>query len=90
MPITGASRADSLRARGAQRFFKFLLDDRLNRPANPLPHQLLERAFSYPTTPAIPLLGVILRDPHIGGSELWLNSPDLDAFSLFHQLRDTT
>jgi hypothetical protein len=21
---------------------------------------------------------------------LWLNSPDLDAFSLFHQLRDTT
>ena len=22
--------------------------------------------------------------------ELWLNSPDLDAFLLFHQLRDTT
>jgi len=21
---------------------------------------------------------------------LWLNSPDLDAFSLFYQLRDTT
>jgi hypothetical protein len=41
-------------------------------------------------TPAIPLHGVILRNPLIGGRELWLNSPDLDAFSLFHQPRDTT
>jgi len=41
-------------------------------------------------TPAIPLHGVILRHPRKAGRELWLNSPDLDAFSLFHQLRDTT
>ncbi|HLW69921.1 MAG TPA: hypothetical protein VKS22_04795, partial [Candidatus Binataceae bacterium] len=34
--------------------------------------------------------GVILRHPPPSGCELWLNSPDLDAFSLFHQLPDTT
>src|SRR5208282_2803326 len=56
----------------------------------PLPHQLLQRAFSLPPTPAIPLHGVILRHPPKSGRELWLNSPDLDAFSLFHQPRDTT
>ncbi|MGO9265360.1 MAG: hypothetical protein ACLQBA_10845, partial [Candidatus Binataceae bacterium] len=33
--------------------------------------------------PAIRLHGVILRHPPPSGCELWLNSPDLDAFSLF-------
>src|SRR5216684_81505 len=50
---------------------------------NPLPHQLLERPFSTHQTPAIRLHGVILRHPPPSGCELWLNSPDLDAFSLF-------
>jgi hypothetical protein len=49
-----------------------------------------QRAFSLPATPDIPLHSVILRHPPLSGSELWLNSPDLDAFSLFYQPSDTT
>jgi hypothetical protein len=36
-----------------------------------------------------PLHSVILRHPPPSGRELWLTSPDLDAFSLFHQSPDT-
>src|SRR5262249_7286517 len=31
---------------------------------------------------------VILQPPLPGGCELWINSPENDAFSLFHQLRE--
>ena len=43
-----------------------------------------------PPITAIAFHGVILRHPPPSGRELWLNSPDLDAFSFFYQLRDTT
>ncbi|HLW69724.1 MAG TPA: hypothetical protein VKS22_03790, partial [Candidatus Binataceae bacterium] len=46
--------------------------------------------FPCSSIPAIAFHGVILRHPPPSGCELWLNSPDLDAFSLFHQLPDTT
>ncbi len=36
-----------------------------------------------PSTPAIALHSVILRHPPPSGRELWLNSPDLDAFFTF-------
>src|SRR5208282_3066800 len=90
VPVSHALRANSLRARRAQRFFQFFLDDDLDGVPNPLAQLLLERAFSLPSAPAIPLHSVILRHPPPSGRELWLNSPDLDAFSLFHQLPDTT
>src|SRR5208282_4506342 len=90
MPIPNSNQADALRSRRAQRALQFLLDDGLDGGPNPLSHQLLERAFPWPLTPAIAFHGVILRHPPPSGRELWLNSPDLDAFSLFHQLRDTT
>src|SRR5215831_11247090 len=70
-------------------FLEFLLNDELDSAANSLPHQLFQRAFPLPSAPAIPLHSVILRYPPASGCELWLNSPDLDAFLLFHQLPDT-
>jgi hypothetical protein len=39
--------------RRAQRFLQLLFDDRLDRPVNPLSHQLLKRPISYPAAPAI-------------------------------------
>ena len=66
------------------------MNDALDGGADPLPHELLERAFPLPPTTAIAFHGVILRHPPPSGRELWLNSLDLDAFSLFYQLRDTT
>src|SRR5574340_92586 len=88
--IPGALFTDSRRTGRTQRFIQFLLDDDLDAASNPLPHQFFQRPFSLPSAPAIPLHGVILRHPPPSGCELWLNSPDLDAFSLFHQLPDTT
>jgi hypothetical protein len=85
-----SNRANSLRSGSAQRRFQLLIDDGLDGRLNPLPHQLLERSFPLPSTPATALHGVILRHAPPSGRELWLNSPDHDAFSLFHQLRDTT
>src|ERR1019366_1719164 len=90
MPIPHSNRTASLRSCRTQRGHQFLLDDPLDGGADPLPHQLLERAFPLPPKTAIAFHGVILRHPPPSGRELWLNSPDLDAFSLFHQLRDTT
>src|SRR5215469_3467737 len=87
--IPGAFIADPLRARRADRYFQFLLNDELDSAPNSLPHQLFQRAFPLPFAPAIPLHSVILRCPPASGCELWLNSPDLDAFLLFHQLPDT-
>src|SRR5271167_3954397 len=84
---TGPLRCDRA---ATQRGHQFLIDDALDGGADPLPHQLLERAFPLPPTTAIAFHGVILRHPPPSGRELWLNSPDLDAFSLFYQLRDTT
>src|SRR5512135_511659 len=88
--IPGALLTNSRRTRRAQGFLQFLLDDDLDAAPNPLSYQLFQRPFSLPSAPAIPLHGVILRYPPPSGSELWLNSPDLDAFPLFHQLPDTT
>ncbi len=90
MPIPSSNQTDSLRSCRAQRGLPFLIDEALDGGPDPLPHQLLERAFLLPLTPAIAFHGVILRHPPPSGRQLWLNSPDLDAFSLFHQLRDTT
>ena len=90
VPISGAVFADPRRTRRAQRFRQFLLDNDLDRAPNPLPHQLFQPAFPLRRAPAIPLHSVIFRDPPSSGFELWLNSPDLDAFLLFHQPRDTT
>src|SRR5215469_9151460 len=87
--IPGAFIADPLRARRADRYFQFLLNDELDCAPNSLPHQLFQRTFPLPSAPAIPLHSVILRYPPASGCELWLNSPDLDAFLLFHQLPDT-
>ena len=88
--VAGSNRTHAFRSGRTQRRLQFFIDDGLDGGPNPLPHQLLERAFSLPPAPAIHLHGVILRHPPPSGRELWLNSPDLDAFSLFHQLRDTT
>src|ERR1022692_1636464 len=85
-----SNRTASLPSCRAQRGHQFLLDDALDGATDPLPHQLLERAFPLPPKTAIAFHGVILRHPPPSGRELWLNSPDLDAFSLFYQLRDTT
>jgi hypothetical protein len=90
VPIPGALFAHSLRAGRTQSLLQFLFDDDLNGAANPLPQQLFQRSFSLPSAPAISLHSVILRHPPPSGYELWLNSPDLDAFSLFHQSPDTT
>ena len=90
MPIPNSNRTAALRSCRAQRGHQFLLDDALDGGTDPLPHQLLERAFPLPLKTAIAFHGVILRHPPPSGRDLWLNSPDLDAFSLFHQLRDTT
>src|SRR5215469_12205895 len=87
--IPGAFIADPLRARRADRYFQFLLNDELDCAPNSLPHQLFQRTFPLPFAPAIPLHSVILRYPPASGCELWFNSPDLDAFLLFHQLPDT-
>ncbi|MCC6763985.1 MAG: transposase, partial [Deltaproteobacteria bacterium] len=40
--------------------------------------------------PAIASHGVILRRPPTSGRELWINSPENDAFFLFYQSTDTT
>src|SRR5437879_13481199 len=90
MPIPDSNRTASLRSCRTQRGHQFLIDDALDGGADPFPHQLLERTFSLPPTTAIAFHGVILRHPPPSGRELWLNSPDLDAFSFFYQLRDTT
>src|SRR6266481_3005898 len=90
MPIPDSNRTASLRSCHTQRGHQFLIDDALDGGADPFPHQLLERTFSLPPTTAIAFHGVILRHPPPSGRELWLNSPDLDAFSFFYQLRDTT
>src|SRR5215469_6651983 len=81
--IPGAFIADPLRARRADRYFQFLLNDELDSAPNSLPHQLFQRAFPLPFAPAIPLHSVILRYPPASGCELWFNSPDLDAFFTF-------
>src|ERR1700674_4790593 len=83
VPVASSNRTDPLRWCRAQRALQFLIDDGLDGGPNPLPHQLLERAFSWPPAPAIRLHGVILRRPPPSGRELWLNSPDLDAFFIF-------
>src|SRR6266478_8751865 len=88
--IAAALRADSRRTRRTQRCRQFLLDDDLDDAAHPFPQQLFQQAFSPPWTLVIHLHSVILRHPPPSGRELWLNSPDLDAFSLFHQPPDTT
>src|SRR5580658_4173700 len=91
MPIPDSNRTASLRSCRTQRGHQFLLDDALDGGADPLPHQLLERAFPLPPATAIAFHGVILRHPPPSGRELWLNSPDLDVFStflLFYQLRE--
>src|SRR6202035_4972539 len=85
-----SNRTASLRSCRTQRGHQFLIDDALDGGADPFPHQLLEPTFSLPPTTAIAFHGVILRHPPPSGRELWLNSPDLDAFSFFYQLRDTT
>src|SRR5271168_5185815 len=90
MSIPDSNRTAALRSCRTQRGHQFLIDDPLDGAADPLPHQLLERAFPLPPATAIAFHGVILRHPPPSGRELWLNSPDLDAFSLFYQLRDTT
>ena len=87
--IPGALFANSLGTRRTHPLLQLVLNGELDSAPNPLPHQLFQRTFPLPSAPAIPLHRVILRHPPPSGRELWLNSPDRDAFSLFHQLPDT-
>jgi len=79
--------AYSLRARRAARCLQFLLNDELDRAANSRLQQ--PASLSLPSAPPISHHSVILQYPPASGCELWLNSPDLNAFLLFHLLLDT-
>src|SRR5690606_35158788 len=67
-----------------------------DRFPNPFPHHPFDRIaperfhFSAVHHPAIAAHGVILRRPPASGRELWINSPENEAFFLFHQSTDTT
>src|SRR5208282_309170 len=63
VPIPGPLPADPRPTRRPQRSFQFLLYDDLDGAPDSLPQQFLQRAFSLPSAPAIPLHGVILRYP---------------------------
>src|SRR5262249_42089809 len=89
--VARSLRPHTLRVRRAQRGLELLLDELLDRLPDSLPPPLLHRVRSHPRrffvppNPAIASHGVIPRPPLPGGCELWINSPENDAFSLFHQ-----
>ncbi len=61
MPIPDSNRTAALRSCRTQRGHQFLLADALDGGADPLPHQLLARAFPLLPTTAIACRGIILR-----------------------------
>jgi hypothetical protein len=96
MSIAHARCAHPRRLRGPQRRVELLCYQLFDRLPNPFPHHPSDRIaperfhFSAFRDPAIASHGVILRRPLPGGRELWINSPENDAFFLFHQSTDTT